>query len=112
MRTGGHNTAPVFRVALPSTSRAGAWTTIQGMVQYRSAPEERVVTAEQYAQGYLERDGMVVKKRPYELIRRLPDGTTSSARPSRRRSSQLIRPCTTAMQAWHTGKPWFHGTSV
>ncbi len=44
------------------------------MVQYRSAPEERVVTPEQYGQGYLERDGMVVKKRPYELIRRLPDG--------------------------------------
>jgi hypothetical protein len=45
------------------------------MVQYRNAPEERVVTAEQYAQGYLVRDGMVVKKLPYELIRRLPDGT-------------------------------------
>jgi hypothetical protein len=45
------------------------------MVEYRKAPNERVVTAEQYAQGYLERDGMLVKKRSYELIRRLPDGT-------------------------------------
>ncbi len=44
------------------------------MVQYKSAPNERIVTAEQYAQGYLERDGLVIKKRPYELIRRLPDG--------------------------------------
>ena len=44
------------------------------MVQYRPAPEERVVTEEQYGQGYLVRDGMVVRKLKYELIRRLPDG--------------------------------------
>jgi hypothetical protein len=41
---------------------------------YRPAPDEQVVSAEQYAQGYLERNGLVIKKRPYELIRRLPDG--------------------------------------
>lgn len=45
------------------------------MPQYKPAPEERVVTAEQYGQGYLVRDGMVVQMRPYELIRKLPDGT-------------------------------------
>ena len=45
------------------------------MVQYSPAPEERVVTEEQYGQGYLVRDGMVVQRRPYELIRKLPDGT-------------------------------------
>jgi hypothetical protein len=43
-------------------------------MQHRLAPKERVVTPEQYAQGYFERDGMVVKRRPFELIRRLPDG--------------------------------------
>ena len=50
-------------------------TTIGGMVQYRPAPEERIVTEQQYGQGYLVRDGMVVKRLKYELIRRLPDGT-------------------------------------
>lgn len=45
-----------------------------GMVEYRKAAQERVVTPEQYGQGYLVRDGMVVKKLRYELIRRLPDG--------------------------------------
>ena len=45
------------------------------MPQYKPAPEERVVTEEQYGQGYLVRDGMVVQMRPYELIRKLPDGT-------------------------------------
>jgi hypothetical protein len=45
------------------------------MPQYRPAPLEQVVTAEEYARGYLERDGLVIRKRPYELIRRLPDGT-------------------------------------
>ena len=45
------------------------------MPQYRKVTEERIVTREQYEQGYLERDGLVVKKRPYELIRELPDGT-------------------------------------
>jgi hypothetical protein len=43
-------------------------------VLYKSAPEERIVSPEQYADGYLERDGLVFKKRPYELIRKLPDG--------------------------------------
>lgn len=45
------------------------------MPQYKNVREERIVTAEQYAQGYLERNGMVIRKRPYELIRELPDGT-------------------------------------
>jgi hypothetical protein len=45
------------------------------MPQFKPAPEERVVTEEQYGQGYLVRDGMVVQMRPYELIRKLPDGT-------------------------------------
>ena len=45
------------------------------MPQYKPAPEERVVTEEQYGQGYLVRNGMVVQMRPYELIRKLPDGT-------------------------------------
>jgi hypothetical protein len=44
------------------------------MMQYRNAPDERIVTPEQYGQGYLEREGMVVRKRRYELIRKLPDG--------------------------------------
>lgn len=44
------------------------------MAQYRNTLQERVVTPEQYGQGYLVRDGMVVKKLQYELIRRLPDG--------------------------------------
>jgi hypothetical protein len=44
------------------------------MPAYRPAPDEQVVSAEQYAQGYLERNGLVIKKRPYDLIRRLPDG--------------------------------------
>jgi hypothetical protein len=42
--------------------------------QYRKVTEERIVTREQYEQGYLERDGLVVRKRRYELIRELPDG--------------------------------------
>jgi hypothetical protein len=45
------------------------------MPQYRNAPEERIVTREQYEAGYLERDGLVVRKRRYELIRKLEDGT-------------------------------------
>ena len=55
------------------------------MVQYKSAPNERIVTPEQYGQGYLEREGLVIKKRPYELIRRPRTGTTSSAHLSSRR---------------------------
>jgi len=42
--------------------------------QYRKVTEERIVTREQYEQGYLERDGLVIRKRRYELIRELPDG--------------------------------------
>ena len=44
------------------------------MPQSKNVREERVVTREQLEQGYLERDGLVVRKRPYELIRELPDG--------------------------------------
>jgi hypothetical protein len=44
------------------------------MPQYRKVTEERIVTREQFKQGYFERDGFSVKKRPYELIRELPDG--------------------------------------
>ena len=45
------------------------------MPQYKNVREERVVTEEQYNAGYIERDGMTVRKRPYELIRKLDDGT-------------------------------------
>jgi hypothetical protein len=44
------------------------------MPQHQKSYQELVVTKEQYGQGYLERDGLVIKKRPYELIRELPDG--------------------------------------
>ena len=42
--------------------------------QYRKMGEERVVTREEFERGYFERDGIVVRKRRYELIRELPDG--------------------------------------
>lgn len=45
------------------------------MPQYQKGVKELVITAEQFERGYLERDGMVVKKRPYELIEKLADGT-------------------------------------
>jgi hypothetical protein len=45
------------------------------MPQHQKGVQERIVTAEEYARGYFERDGMVVRRRQYELIRRLPDGT-------------------------------------
>jgi hypothetical protein len=32
------------------------------------------VSPEQYSQGYLERDGVVIRKRRYELVRKLADG--------------------------------------
>jgi hypothetical protein len=44
------------------------------MPQYRKLAEERVVTREELERGYFERDGIVVRKRRYELIRELPDG--------------------------------------
>ena len=44
------------------------------MPQYRKNTEERIVTREQFEQGYFERDGFVVRKRRYELIKELPDG--------------------------------------
>jgi len=44
------------------------------MPQYRKVTEERVVTREQFERGYFERDGLVIKKRRYQLIRELPDG--------------------------------------
>jgi hypothetical protein len=44
------------------------------MPEYQRGVKEFIVSAEQYRRGYLERDGMVVKKREYELIRELPDG--------------------------------------
>jgi hypothetical protein len=44
------------------------------MPQYRKLAEERVVTREELERGYLERDGLVIRKRRYELIRELPDG--------------------------------------
>src|SRR5207247_553108 len=43
--------------------------------KHQKSVKELVVTQEQYDQGYLERDGVVIRKRAYELIRRLPDGT-------------------------------------
>jgi hypothetical protein len=36
--------------------------------------EERVVSREEYEQGYIERDGMTIRRRRYELIKELPDG--------------------------------------
>jgi hypothetical protein len=47
---------------------------MEGVPQHQKSYQELVVTADQYAQGYLVRDGMVIKKRPYELVRELPDG--------------------------------------
>jgi hypothetical protein len=44
------------------------------MPEFQKAVKELIVTAEQYRRGYLDRDGMVVKKKEYELIRELPDG--------------------------------------
>ena len=62
-------TAPSRR---PGTAKRSS--TIAFVPQYRNVTEERIVTREQYEQGYLERDGLVVRKRRYELIRELPDG--------------------------------------
>jgi hypothetical protein len=42
--------------------------------QYRKIAEERVVTREEYESGFLQREGIVIRKRRYELIRELPDG--------------------------------------
>jgi hypothetical protein len=44
------------------------------MPQYKKIAEERVVTREELERGYLEREGMVIRKRRYEVIRELPDG--------------------------------------
>jgi hypothetical protein len=44
------------------------------MPQYKNVREERVVTRDQLDDGYLERDGMTVRRRKWELIRQLPDG--------------------------------------
>lgn len=38
------------------------------------APSVRVVTPEQYSQGYLELQGMIARERRYSLIRKLEDG--------------------------------------
>ena len=44
------------------------------MPQFQKGVEERVVSAEEYARGYFERDGLIVRKRAYVLVRRLEDG--------------------------------------
>jgi hypothetical protein len=44
------------------------------MAQYQKLAEERIVTREELERGYFERDGLVIRKRRYELIRELPDG--------------------------------------
>jgi hypothetical protein len=44
------------------------------MPQFQKGVEERVVSEEEYARGYFEREGMTVRKRSYVLIRRLEDG--------------------------------------
>ena len=44
------------------------------MPQYKNMREERVVSREEYEQGYIERDGMTIRRRRYELIKELPDG--------------------------------------
>jgi len=44
------------------------------MPQYQRLAEERVVTREEYEHGFLQREGLVIRKRRYELIRELPDG--------------------------------------
>src|SRR5262245_66237032 len=46
----------------------------RAMPQFQKGAEERIVSAEEYGRGYLERDGMVVRKRAYVLIRELEDG--------------------------------------
>lgn len=46
----------------------------QPVPQHQKGVKELVLTQEQYDRGYLDRDGMVVQKRPYDLIRKLPDG--------------------------------------
>lgn len=44
------------------------------MGRYERVAEERIVTREELERGYFERDGLVIRKRRYELIRELPDG--------------------------------------
>src|SRR5262249_40104504 len=62
------------RTSSSAPARRQQRSTIDLVPQYRSVTEERIVTREQYEHGYLERDGLVVRKRRYELIRELPDG--------------------------------------
>jgi hypothetical protein len=44
------------------------------MAQYQKVAEERIVTREELERGFFERDGLVVRKRRYEVIRELEDG--------------------------------------
>lgn len=43
---------------------------------------KRVVTPEQYAEGYVTRRGLLAWQRPYRLIRRLPNGNYLVKEPS------------------------------
>jgi hypothetical protein len=62
------------------------------MPQYRKLAEERVVTREELDRGYFERDGIVVRKRRYELIRELPDGRYLVRAPQQASSPQSSAP--------------------
>jgi hypothetical protein len=64
----------VPRPGEPGTERSPALDYHRGMPQYQKLAEERIVTREELERGYLERDGLVIRKRRYELIRELPDG--------------------------------------
>jgi hypothetical protein len=42
--------------------------------QHQKSYQELVVSPQQYSEGYLEREGVVIRKRQYELVRKLADG--------------------------------------
>jgi hypothetical protein len=44
------------------------------MPQYQNIPKEQIVTRDQLDEGYLERNGLVFRKRKYVVIRELEDG--------------------------------------
>jgi hypothetical protein len=46
----------------------------RGMPQYQNIPKEQIVTRDQLDEGYLERNGLVFRKRKYVVIRELEDG--------------------------------------
>jgi hypothetical protein len=44
------------------------------MPKYQNIPKEQIVTRDQLDEGYLERNGLVFRKRKYVVIRELEDG--------------------------------------